>query len=128
MTRERTVPDGHDIAFTDADSAAAGKSGAGASASAGQSGTDRRGGPTEGVELFQNAMLELIAAARTALDTAEELVADPHAIGTAIEALRGLAVEALRGGVSQARSAVVPDDDVDDFQSIRVDDDGSDDD
>ncbi len=85
--------------------------------------TGARGGGPDGVELFQNAMLELIAAARTALDTAEELVADPNAIGTAIESLRGLAVEAFRGGMHSARSAVRSDDPDDDFQTIRVDDD-----
>src|SRR5699024_1714287 len=76
----------------------------------------------DGVKLFQHAMLELIAAARTALDTAEELVADPTSIGTAVESLRGFALEAFRGGLHSARSAVTPDED-DDFQSIRVDDD-----
>lgn len=85
----------------------------------------RRPTAGDGVEMFQNAMLELIAAARTALDTAEELVADPNAIGTAIESIRGLAADAFRGGLDSARSAVDPeegDDDDEDFQSIRVDD------
>lgn len=73
-------------------------------------------------ELFQNAMLELIDAARTALDTVEELVSDPNGIGTAFESLRDMAIDAIRGGVHSARSVVDPDDADDDFQSIHVDD------
>ncbi|HET8930654.1 MAG TPA: hypothetical protein VFN21_08360 [Acidimicrobiales bacterium] len=75
----------------------------------------------EGVELFQSAALEMIAAARTALDAAEELVADPKMIGTAFESLRGIAAEALRAAKPGPRSHSTDDPD-DDFQAIRVDD------
>lgn len=78
----------------------------------------------EGVELFQNAALELIAAARNALDAAEELVADPRGIGMALESLRDLASDALRAARPRhSRSDAAPGDDDDDFQAIRVEDD-----
>ena len=87
---------------------------------------DRSHRTAEGVELFQNAALELIGAARNALDAAEELVADPHAIGTAVESLRGIAAEVLRAATPVARHGgerdADPDgeDDDDDFHHIRI--------
>lgn len=87
--------------------------------------TEAHGAP-DAVEVFQNAALELIAAARNALDVAEELVADPHAIGVALESVKGIATEVLRsarpGGPPAPRPRADAAD-VDDFQSIRVDDD-----
>jgi len=74
---------------------------------------------SEGVELFQTAALELIAAARNALDAAEELVSDPKAIPSAFESLRELASEAFRAA-KPGRTRPAPDDG---FEAIRVDDD-----
>lgn len=73
----------------------------------------------ESIELFQNAALELIAAARTALDTAEDLVTDPQAVGVALESLRDLAGEFVRSARPGARDRSTAFDD-DDFQTIRV--------
>lgn len=81
---------------------------------------------SDGVELFQQAARELIAAARNALDAAEDLVDDPRVIGTTLESLRDIATETLRA----ARPVVRPrpgrtarTDDAVDYQAIPVDDD-----
>ncbi len=89
--------------------------------------SDRSHRTAEGVELFQNAALELIGAARNALDAAEELVADPHAIGTAVESLRGIAAEVVRAASPTTRHGTSGsgdnEDDAEDgdgFQHIRI--------
>lgn len=94
----------------------------------GRSGSDpTRQWATEQAELFQRATLELIAAARTALDTVEELVADPQALGTALEALRDIAsdvVRAARPGPHSHTTARQGDPSAsEEFQAIRLDDD-----
>lgn len=102
--------------------------------SAGDAGGRDRSGPdptrqwaTEQAELFQRATLELIAAARTALDTVEELVSDPQALGTALEALRDIAGDVVRaarpGPHPQARARRGEPSASGDFEAIRLDDD-----
>jgi hypothetical protein len=88
------------------------------------------GGPatgpaSEGAERFQAAARELIDAARTMLDAAEEAVADPHVFRTALGSLRGLADDVFRVA-SQAnpmghRARRDEPDDPDEFHHIRVD-------
>ncbi len=85
---------------------------------------ERPGAASESVDVFQNAALELIGAARNALDAAEELVTDPHAIGTAWESLRGVATEFLRAAAHPPRGhgRDDADDDADRFTTIPVED------
>ncbi len=62
--------------------------------------TDSAGGEDDvvakGVEALQAAAHEMITAARALLDVADELVADPRAAGTVVEAVSSLARKAAR--------------------------------
>jgi len=89
------------------------------------SGEPASGPASEGAERFQAAARELIDAARTMLDAAEEAVADPHVFHTALGSLRGLADDVFRVA-SQAnpmghRARRDEPDDPDEFHHIRVD-------
>ncbi len=54
----------------------------------------------KGVEALQSAAREMIAAARAMLDVADELVADPRAVGTVVEAMSAWAGRASRAASS----------------------------
>lgn len=67
---------------------------------------------TKGVEALQSAAQEMIAAARAMLDVADELVRDPRAVGTVVEAMSSFARRPA--GRPASSSPGRPDDDDDD--------------
>jgi hypothetical protein len=68
-----------------------------------------------GVEHLQRAAREVIAASRSLLDAAEDLVEDPRAAGTVLEVLSSLAARGRSGVVDGVvRGASAPDRDADD--------------
>ncbi len=77
---------------------------------------------SEGVEVLQNAAREMIIAARAMLDIAEEVVADPRAIGTVISAITATTTELFRSASHRAPLHGVgrDDDDLDDFEHIDI--------
>jgi hypothetical protein len=72
----------------------------------------------DGVEHLQRAAREVIAASRALLDVAEELVDDPHAVGSLVTGLGSLAKAAGRATMGWTASAPSTD---------RAHDDGDDD-
>ena len=74
---------------------------------AGTSGAERRlaGDAVEGLEHLQSAALELIAAARSFLDVAEEVVREPGVAATIVHAAAGVGRAVLVGAGDATRRA-----------------------